>query len=235
MAKRQEISLLDKDKTYQKVRTELEKELHEKEFKERQKQLDERAQRIRNSARENLIKYGEHNPRTQFAIYMLSVTLAIREFMDQISIVSDSLRYISDVISILDDFIDLQENLTVDVTLNRYGFFRRIKIRLNARKVARGIKNKIKAAFEIMKVQEEIIRTIVESLSKVTKVFNMTDSGRKGKKRKQNIDNDLYNIAREMVKNDVDLPAVGISGDNASSGSGNIVPKGNGDIDISEL
>lgn len=235
MAKQQDYSILESDKTYQNVRAKLEKELREKAFQERQRQLDSRAQNIRDLARKNLIEFGEQDSRTQFAIHMLGVTLAIREFMNRISISSNYLRDINDVISTLDEFINLQENLAQEVSANKNGFFQLLKIKLNARKATRAIKRKIKVTFEVIKIQESIVDAIVGSLSEITKAFKDTKNNIKRKKRNQSSYKALDDIAREIVKNDMPLPAAGSKGADPFYGEGKAAPKDSDEIDISEL
>lgn len=209
---------LKQKKEQQEIQNRIQNKKNERELNRRKEDLDKRVAQIKEKARENLIKYGEEDDRTEFMTSLLGITLAMQECIERLTMASVAMQYVNDVVNVIDGVFKLNDDLLKTMTERKHGFFQRLIQRIKTRIAARNMRNKLYAAFSLVKDQMKLIDLMGSTLQNAMK--GMNKSLNKRKKKKNTADKtDYYFRAKEMIKSEIQADTENQNGEGGTAPS----------------
>ena len=206
---------------------ERERQLQEREYKEKKEKLDARIQKLANDAAERCMKYGEDDEMYNMLLGLLEMSLQMQDMMNVMDDLKVATGMISDVMELIDQSVEFDEQLFYDPEV-KYGLRQRMQQRRQMRRAIRNNRNRVKAVVENMRAKYEMGMAMSRAM---TKSFSGIKSFGGGRRKKKHRAGGSGGRARELVMANLNNG----NGGAANAGNPSNPGTGSGSIDIGDI
>lgn len=197
---------------------EVENQQLKRKVKKQKAALDSRIEKLKKMAQDQIRVYGVDSENVQFTLDILESVMQMREMIETVEAFGVALECLGELTGAVDMLFGMNETAmqTLQGRKVKTGFFARLKRRIEIRRQAQAIEDKLTDAFYIMEEYRDVFANLSGALRKIVK-RKRTSFGRKRKKSGE----DNNDRARRLVLEDIEKDRAAESGGNSgAAGSG---------------
>lgn len=181
------------------IKRELEEKQREEAFKKFRLNYDKKLDKIAEKGANYLEKYGEDDYRTQIYVELYDAITSYGEMIDILEGSNDLMSCMDDIIKFMDQALNFNLATMQSWNQQKYGFFKRWKIKREFKKSLRNNKNRMKVSLQFMTNNMTMLKSFVKEMKKQLSKFKLKQN--KGKKGGSQASSTTLDIFRSKLAN----------------------------------
>ena len=183
---------------------------------------NKKLEKIADKGASYLEKYGEEDYRTQIYVELYDAITSYGEMIDILEGSNDLMSCMDDIIKFMDQALNFNLNTLQSWNREKYGFFKKWKIRREFRKSLKNNRNRMQVSLQFMTNNMVMLKSFVKEMKKqLTKFKLKQNKGKKGGTQASNTTLDIFRN-RLAAKSGENIADGSIASSGTSGGSNNI-------------